>query len=259
MSESSPELDALRKVVAAQRQDALAEDESKVYRLARAIAAEPGSDWALCRHCRQMLPQLAEAELCHENIARRFPDVVAHLDTCTDCALEYAELLDALLDLDKGLSAEETLPGFPDRLRMALRLHGWVKGVAQQIAAALDLAEPAGFETAARALLERLPQWSELPAPRRIQQMALGWGTDAQVVQLVLATWITTEHLIQHHTEQELRELAATGRLADVARGAAKETARRMKLGRLGPRFSEQYAAQVSMVADDLAALAAQE
>ena len=57
-------------------------------------------------------------------------------------------------------------------------------------------------------------------------------------------------------TARQLDDMVRAGRLADVARASAKDTAKRLKLGKQGARFVDLYAAQVQADPAALAALA---
>ena len=122
--------------------------------------------------------------------------------------------------------------------------------------AALQLADPANFEVAAQALLERLPELPQMLTPRQAEQLALGWGTETDAARLMLACWDATEHIVGRYQPRELEDLAASGRLPDVARQAATDTAQRLKLGKLRARFVELYVADVRANPSSLAALA---
>ena len=236
----------------------MAEIERRLRRLAQALTVDETRDTQDCRRVRQMLPRLAEAELRGERIARLFPDEVAHMDRCEECAMAYAELLDALMSLEDAVDEPQSIlpPPLPARLTLVMRLRGWVVRVSKDMVAALQLADPANFEAAAQALLERLPELSHVLTPRQAEQMALGWGTDTDAARLMLACWDATEHIVGRYQAQELENLAASGRLPDVAREAATDTAKRLKLGKLRARFVELYVAEVHANPSSLAALA---
>ncbi len=235
-----------------------AEVERRLRRLVQALTADETSDTQVCRRVRQMLPRLAEAELRGERIARLFPDEVAHMDRCEDCTTAYAELLDALMSLEETVGQPQSIlpPPLPARLTLVMRLRGWVVRVSKDMAAALQLADPANFEAAAQALLERLPELPQVLTPRQAEQLALGWGTETDAARLMLACWDATEHIVGRYKPRELEDLAASGRLPDVARETATETAKRLKLGKLRARFVELYVADVRANPSSLAALA---
>lgn len=234
------------------------QDVERLRRLARAINASDQPDTQICRQVQQILPRLAEAELRGERISRIFPAEVRHMDICEDCALAYAELLDVLLSLEAV--AEQPLaslpPALPARLELVMRLRGWVLRLSGKMVAALQLADPANFEAAAQALLERLPQLPQVLTPRQTEQLALGWGADPDAARVMLACWDATEQIVGRYTPGQLDELAANGRLPDVARLSAEDTARRLKLGKLRHRFVDIYVADVRGDPSSLAALA---
>ena len=147
-------------------------------------------------------------------------------------------------------------PPLPARLTLVMRLRGWVVRVSKDMVAALQLADPANFEAAAQALLERLPELPQMLTPRQAEQLALGWGTETDAARLMLACWDATEHIVGRYQPRELEDLAASGRLPDVARQAATDTAKRLKLGKLRARFVELYVADVRANPSSLAALA---
>lgn len=235
-----------------------AQDVEQLRRLTRAIDADEPADTAVCRHVQQMLPRLAEAELRGQRIRRVYSVETAHMDRCEDCAMAYAELLDALISLEEavGQASLSQPPALPARLTMAMRLRGWVFKLSQEMAAALKVADPANFEAAAQALLERLPTLPQMLTPRQAEQLALGWGTEAESARLMLACWDTTERIVSGYTARQLDEMAASGRLVDVARAGAKDTAKRFKLGKQSARFVDLYVAHVQADRAALAALA---
>mgnify|MGYP001159293372 FL=1 len=234
------------------------QDAKRLRRLAQAIDADEQADATICRQVQQILPRMAEAELRGQRIGRIFPVETAHMDGCEDCAMAYAELLDALIGLEEAIGQEPLSqpPALPARLTMAMRLRGWVLKLSQEMAAALKLADPANFEAAAQALMERLPELPQLLTPRQAEQLALGWGSEADSARLLLACWDTTEQIVSGHTARQLDDMVRAGRLADVARASAKDTAKRLKLGKQGARFVDLYAAQVQADPAALAALA---
>lgn len=234
------------------------QDVERLHRLVQAIDADERADTTICRQVQQVLPRLAEAELRGERISRLFPIEVRHMDACEDCAMAYAELLDALISLEEAVGQQpfSQPPALPARLTMAMRLRSWVLKLSQEMAAALKLADPANFEAAAQALMERLPGLPQMLTPRQVEQMALGWGAEADSARLLLACWDTTEKLVTGYTANQLDDMARSGRLADVARASAKDTAKRFKLSKQGARFVDLYVAQVQTDPAALAALA---
>lgn len=172
--------------------------------------------------------------------------------------MAYAELLDALISLEEVVEQAPLSqpPALPARLAMAMRLRGWVLKLSQEMAAALKLADPANLEAAAQALLERLPVLPQMLTPRQAEQLALGWGSEAEAARLMLACWDTTERIVSGYTARQLDEMAASGRLVDVARAGAKDTAKRFKLGKQSARFVDLYVAHVQADRAALAALA---
>lgn len=234
------------------------QDVERLRRLAQAIDADEQADATVCRQVQQALPRLAEAELRGERISHLFPVEVRHMDTCEDCAVAYAELLDALIGLEEVTGQEpfNQPPALPERLTMVMRLRGWVLKLSQDMVAALKLADPANFEAAAQALLERLPELPQVVTPRQAEQLALGWGTEAAAARQMLACWDTTEHIVTAYTVRQLDDMARAGRLADVARASARDAARRFKLGKQGARFVDLFVAHVQADPAALAALA---
>lgn len=234
------------------------QDVERLRRLAQAIAADERADATICRQVQQILPRLAEAELRGQRIRRIFAVETEHMDGCEDCAMAYAELLDALIGLEEAIGQEPLSqpPALPARLKMAMRLRGWVLKLSQDMAAALKLADPANFEATAQALLERLPALPQMLTPRQAEQLALGWGTEADSARLLLACWDTTEQIVTGYTASQLDEMVRTGRLTEVAHASAKDTAKRFKLGKQGARFVDLYVAQVQADPSALAALA---
>lgn len=233
-------------------------DIERLRRLAQAIDADEARESEECRHVQQMLPRLAEAELRGERIARLFPDEVMHIDCCEDCAMAYAELLDALMSLEDSVGEPQASvpPTLPARLTLVMRLRGWVRDVSKDMVAVMQLADPANFEEAAQALLERLPELPQRVTLRQAEQLALGWGADTDAAQVMLACWDVTEHLVSRYKAQELEAFAASGQLPDIARAAATESAKRLKLGRLRAHFVDLYVADVRANPAKLAALA---
>lgn len=233
-------------------------DIERVRQLIQAIDASQQSDQQVCRQVQQGLPRLAEAELRGQRIRRIFPIETAHMDGCEDCAMAYAELLDALISLEEAVVQMPLSqpPALPARLTMAMRLRGWVLRLSQEMAAALKVADPANFEAAAQALLERLPTLPQMLTPRQAEQLALGWGTEAESARLMLACWDATERMVSGYTAPQLEAMAASGRLVNVARAGAKDTAKRFKLGKQSARFVDLYVAHVQADPAALAALA---
>lgn len=248
MTEPQPQLDELRRLLDSMPASPRSDDERRLRRLANALAVEV-HDPEACRHCQQMMPDLAEAELRGVNIAERFPDLVAHLDTCQDCALDYAELLDILMELEEAMAgpALPDPPALPARLKLALRLRPWVLRVAGGMAAAAGLADLATFEALVRPVLDRLAELTELPPPRQATQLALGWGGEAAgIAQLVLASWYAVEGLVQRFDSEQLEQLAASGQLARQVEGSAKDLARQFALGDLRSTFQDGLQAEIA-------------
>lgn len=100
------------------------------------------------------------------------------MDGCEDCAMAYAELLDALIGLEEAIGQEPLSqpPALPARLTMAMRLRGWVLKLSQEMAAALKLADPANFEAAAQALMGAFAGPAQPLTPPARSAVGLGLG-----------------------------------------------------------------------------------
>lgn len=234
------------------------QDTERLRRLAYAIETAEEQDIQACRRVQQMLPQIAAAELRGERINRLFKAEVGHMDRCEECSLAYAELLDALIDLEEIADKQQSdfAPLLPKRMVLVMRLRAWVLRVSSDMVTTLNLADLETFETAAHTFLERLPDLPEMLTPRQSGQLAMGWGADPAAAQMMIACWNTTERIVENYAQQHLQELAASGTLPNMARDVADDTARQLKLGKLRSQFVEMYVAEVRTDPDSFARLA---
>lgn len=194
-------------------------------RLLHALNAAP-PERRRCNRIRQAFPEMAEAELHGERIARRFPVEVAHLDSCEACSLEYGDLLDALLALEEsvGVALGTPTPVLPAHMATALRIRRWVAVTARQILQK-TLRQAGDVELQLATWLEELaaaPLNTTLPSQ---PQMALAYGGDDDELRLILATWSTAQALAQQYSVEELRALQGGGNLANRVRAIAENAA----------------------------------
>lgn len=195
-------------------------------RLLRALNAPP-PDRRTCNRIRAAFPEMAEAELRGERIAQLFPTETAHLDACDACALEYGELLDALLELETavGVTPDMPAPRLPAHMLTALRIRRWVTTTAQQVLRK-TLQDYGNVEV-------QLASWLEDAAPLRAtpqvqQQMALAYGGENTEMPLIQATWFAAQTLAEQYTVDQLRVLQSSGALAAQVRQVAEDVARQL-------------------------------
>lgn len=247
INESNPELERLTAAVqarAGQEGDAAT---APLLRLARALTAETPPSEA-CERCRTDMPAMAEAELRGERLSQLFRASYAHLDICEECALQYAEILDMLMEMEAaaGLAVAAPPPALPPRMVAALRIRDWVsatvKGMMQRLRGSAG-----DVEMMLGVLVERLPQLSLSPAPLEAGQFALAFGAEDEETPLLLATWFAAEKLADAHTVGELQSLAQEQRLTGRAKEIAEATARQLGLPRATRKtFVEQFVASAT-------------
>jgi len=240
MSESSSDLDRLRQALNAQPSSSANAAQQPIRRLARALLAENVETTTHARVLAEM-PAMAAAELRGDRLAQLFPDAVAHMDVCESCSLEYAQLLDMLLEMETFVPASAAPPALSPTLQTALRIRDWVMRTAQQLLhrAQITYGDVNGMLDT---LLEGLSEMTTMPAPVQAQQWALGYGGEDDETPLVMATWFATQTLATQATAVELQSLADGDALGERARQIAEETARQMKLAKpMRSRFVEDY------------------
>ncbi len=246
MSEINSELDRLRAVVQSQSQTAGDAEQAPLLRLARALTAETPPPEA-CARCRAEMPAMAQAEMAGERLARLFPASYAHLDICEECSLQYAELLDMLMEMEAavGQTAAISPPTLPPRMTTALRIRNWVSATLRQMLDRFQVSAD-DVEEMLSALMERLPQLPAAPTALATEQMALAFGGEDEETPLLLATWFAAEKLADSYTTAQLHALTREKQLASRAREIAETTARQLNLsGSARRNFVEQFVKSV--------------
>ena len=197
-------------------------------RLLSALDTAP-TDRRLCNRIRVAFPAMAEAELRGERIAQLFPVETAHLDACESCALEYGELLDALLALEAaaGVTPDAPAPSLPAHLLAALRIRRWVAATAGQVLQK-TLRNYGNVETQLAAWLEDLASGPLSAATPREPQLALAFGGENSELPLIQATWFAAQVLAEQYTVDELHALQTSGALAGQVRQVAERVARQL-------------------------------
>jgi hypothetical protein len=197
-------------------------------RLLRALNAPP-PDRHTCNRIRVTFPEMAEAELRGERIAQLFPTETAHLDACDACALEYGELLDALLELERavGVTPDMPAPMLPAHMLTALRIRRWVTTTAQQVLRK-TLQDYGNVEVQLASWLEELAAAPLSVTPQVQQQMALAYGGENTEMPLIQATWFAAQTLAEQYTVDQLRVLQSSGALAAQVRQVAEGVARQL-------------------------------
>jgi len=197
-------------------------------RLLTALDAAP-PDRRTCNRIRAAFPDMAEAELRGERTAQLFPTETAHLDACEACALEYGELLDALLELESiaGVTPDAPAPTLPAHMLTALRIRRWVETTAQRVLQK-TLQNYGDVETQLASWLEELATAPLSMTPQTQQQMALGYGGENTEMSLIQATWFAAQFLAEQYTVEDLRALQVRGALAAPVRAAAEQVARHL-------------------------------
>ena len=246
MSEINSELDRLRALVQSQSQAAVDAGRAPLLRLARALTAEtpPPEE---CARCRAEMPAMAQAEMAGERLSRLFPASSAHLDICEECSMQYAELLDMLMEMEAaiGQAAAAPPPTLPPRVTTALRIRDWMAATLRQVLDRFQVSAE-DVEGMLGGLLERLPQLPPAPTPLAASQMALAFGGEDEETPLLLATWFAAEKLADAYTTEELQALANKKQLANRAREVADGIARQLELpGRARRSFVEQFVKSV--------------
>lgn len=197
-------------------------------RLLAALDAAP-PDRRTCNRIRAAFPDMAEAELRGERIAQLFPTETAHLDGCELCALEYGELLDALLELEAAVGVEPTTPAptLPTSMLTALRIRRWVTTTAQQVLQK-TLHSYGNVETQLASWLADLTTAASGAIQSPQPQMALAYGGENTELALIQATWFAAQALAEQYTVDELRALQARSALAAPVRQAAEQVAKHL-------------------------------
>jgi len=197
-------------------------------RLLAALDAAP-PDRRACNRIRAAFPDMAEVELRGERIAQLFPTETVHLDACEACALEYGELLDALLELEAvvGATPDAPAPTLPVHMLTALRIRRWVETTAQRVLQK-TLQNYGDVEAQLASWLEELATAPLSMTPQTQQQMALGYGGENIEMPLIQATWFAAQTLAEQYTVDDLRTLQVRGALAAPVREAAEQVARRL-------------------------------
>lgn len=211
-------------------------------RLLDALDAAP-PDRRTCNRIRAAFPDMAEAELRGERIAQLFPAETAHLDVCESCALEYGEVLDALLELEGAVGGEPDAPPptLPAHMLTALRIRRWVEATAQRVLQK-TLQNYGDVETQLASWLEELATAPLSMTPSQ-QQMALGYGGENTEMPLIQATWFAAQALAERYTVDDLRALQARGALAAPVREAAEQIARHLPKRQRSP-FVDAFVSQ---------------
>lgn len=196
------------------------------HRLLAALETTP-PDRRVCNRIRAAFPDMAAAELRGERIAQLFPVETAHLDGCTSCALEYGELLDALLALEAAAGSTPDAPTLPASMLTALRIRRWVTTTAQQVLQK-TLHSYGNVEAQIASWLEDLTAASSGAIQTPQPQMALAYGGENTEMALIQATWFAAQALAEQYTVDELRALQARGVLAVPVRQAAEQVAKHL-------------------------------
>ncbi|HRW46808.1 MAG: hypothetical protein KDD91_00265 [Caldilinea sp.] len=202
--------------------------QSGVVRLINALNAAP-ADRRTCNRIRAAFPAMAEAELRGERMVQLFPTETAHLDACEACALEYGELVDALLELEAatGASPDAPVPTVPAHMLTALRIRRWVTTTAQQVLQK-TLHSYGDVEAQLASWLEDLTAASSGAIQPPQPQMALAYGGANTEMALIQVTWFAAQALAEQYTVDELRAMQARSALAVPVRQAAEQVAKHL-------------------------------
>lgn len=226
-----------------ERSTSQAARQASVERLLNALNVTP-ADRRTCNRIRAAFPAMAEAELRGERIAQMFPTETVHLDICEACALEYGELIDALLELEAaaGVTPDAPAPTVPAHMLTALRIRRWVTTTAQQILQKM-VSDYGDVEKQLASWLGDLAAASVSVSPQAQQQMALAYGGENTEMLLIQATWFAAQRLAEQFTVDELRNLQASGALTTQVQLAAERVAEQLPR-RQRAAFVEAFVAQ---------------
>jgi hypothetical protein len=195
-------------------------------RLLRALSAgeEAGDHDA----CLAALAEFVEAEMANEDVARLFPEVQAHLDTCQECDALHAEMLDLLMADEAGLISEpDHLP--PLRMPREVLIRRWARDTAGAMLDALRQGRRE-LDSAAQAFFDALTRATgRLDLQAQSQAFALG-ETDSEALPLVMASYYALAGLVEQFPAADLHAMADVEQLQPVIERAAREEARRIGL-----------------------------
>ena len=225
-----------------------------IRRLAKAVFDETDDDLSH-QDCLATLPAYIETEMEGARIASQFPKVKQHLDTCAECAEEYAQLLEITLAERAGQISAVSIP-IPDLTFLPLTLAEFAKQKAAKILAAFAPAQQQDLETIAEVFFERLNSLGGkfILQPQSVQALGLGATGENQVLAILAVTYAATEAIVDTLTAAQIASLDQNqlrARIEEQANTAAKAIQVEPKLAK---KITAQYAQQTSA---DLATLRA--
>ncbi|MCL4395615.1 MAG: hypothetical protein M1482_12585 [Chloroflexi bacterium] len=214
-------------------------------RLARAVAGDT-EDGISHEECVSVLPELVDAEIAGESIARKYGRFKHHLDICPACAEQYVALLDLALAEEAGTLPEpESIPGPNlDFLRAQapavpvlqpgpeMTLPEFVKQKALEILNATAPAQVPDLLSVVDAFFRQVSQLSGDLAFQRGAGQALGLGSGELTapVATLAVTFTAVRRLVATLSPEQVDALAAENTLAGRAEEQALLAARELNV-----------------------------
>ena len=200
-----------------------------------------------CEKCQASLLRYVDDEIGGLDVARLYPNVKRHLDLCPDCMKEYLEMLEWGLAEDAGWQPVDVPIPTPDLsflppLAPALpkvSFPDYVRSVAEQLIRTLMPKRIGRFQELADEFFEDLSTAGEnfVFPPTRVL------GLKLNTTQFLVATYATTQTLVQEWSISEVETEIRHGTLLESVREQAEKEARKQGFRKKEAQpFAKQYA-----------------
>lgn len=217
--------------------------------LARAVAGVEDPEMT-CEDCQAWLPSYVDAEVGGMPAGEEYPAVHRHLNLCADCEAVYLEMLDLALAEEAGeLPIPEHFPqpdlGFLPAPALPVVVQAWTEAVVDAVAPRLS----DELQVIADVFFERVRALGDQfrLKPSLAPTLGFGGGETTEALQMLAATYATTQAIVTDLSPAEIEEQAQAGQLAETLRRQAEQAAHDLNLDpEQAQTFAEEYAELVS-------------
>lgn len=209
---------------------------ARLANLTRAVLNESDNELSHA-DCVDALPAFVDFEIEGGRVADRFPKIKRHLDTCEECAAQYAELLEIALAEQAGQIPASTIP-VPDLTFLPIPLPVFVKQKAAEILAAIAPKQLADLSAIFDIFFERISALGDrfILQPATVRALGFDSGDLGDALVTLAITYAATKSIIESLTPEDIDALAAQNllcaRVEELAQTAARSTQAKSDLAR---------------------------
>ncbi len=233
-----------------------------VAKLARAVLGESDADLSH-EECLAAIPTYVNAEMAGEHIAKKFPRVKRHLDTCEECSAQYTELLQVTLAEQAGAILVPSAIPSPnlDFLLQPIKLPDFVLRQAIQILRTISSAPLPDLASIAEVIFERIDALGGkfVLQPGLARQLALDSGELSEATVTLALTYAATQRIVKSLTPEQIDASLAENRLQAQIEDMAIAAAREIQVGTSQAKcLAQEYARHICADPAELRALVRQ-